>query len=211
MVSSNVTRYIGQCQDYCSQALGPVKTIAAKPFNWVSEKWTDAIQSKGFKPTYERYIQPLNRTDAFLISGCGIVAIGIIWIAYKIFGKSLIAASVMLSLTLCVGCWKLTRYRAEMKFKEEAHQILSDMIRIVQSTTRANLHLTEITEERGKLKHVKFEFESLTEELKNLDKQISDFRRDALDRSKASKFDDFKGALTTHLQKIVDKLPSPSP
>lgn len=206
MVLSSVTRYIGQCQDYCNQALGSAKTMAAKPFNWFKAKWADAIQSEGFKPIYERYIQPLNRIDAYLISGCLLVAISIVWIANRIFGKSMFTASFALSLMLFIGCWKLTRYRAETVFKKEAHKILSDMIGVVLASSQGNLHQAEITEERGKLRHAKFEF--LKDELTELDNQIGVFRRDAT-RANAAQFNDFRGALVKHLERVVEKLPTP--
>lgn len=206
MALSSVTGHINQFQNYCLQSLSQVKTKVSERTNWVrqkvTEKWTDTISKQPYKPLYERYIEPLDKIDAYLASGFAIAALSVILIAGVIFGKPLIAASVLIGFTLMLGCWKIIRYRVEKKFNADAYAVFE---RIIIEFEKPEIDLALVESEIGKLRDSKYEH--LKNDLSEIEKKIAEFRRDtnALDPSQAAKFNNFKEAFTNYLKSAMSK------
>lgn len=146
------------------------------------------------KPFYKCNIQPLNRTDYFLLGGSLCAAWLTTQIAIKVFTVAAFPLALGLGTLLVTGAYSFSRYRLRKHFDDIAWNHLEEIRQtIAHVNTDKNQQIKRITQHYNLLQQP--EFVHLDSDLKQLNEEMRHFRKIALSPS----YEDQKIIVQSHL------------
>lgn len=159
------------------------------------------------KPSYERYIKPLETLDLILLSG-GILSIPLITLlAANLFGFATIPLGVAAGASLLGIAHSITRRRVEYYFEKEARKEVEKIRDAIHIITHENRSFEPVQKARENLR--KDEFDHLSKDWEELDRQLNVLRNsvvsDNLGKTEKTLVENKKTALT-YLESLLKKL-----
>lgn len=146
------------------EKLAPLGQRISASENWINHG----------KPLYERYIQPLDKTDYTLLGVCSALAMVILFIGHKALGIAILPLALGAAVTTIMGSWAFSRWRVNKRFDNVAWDHVDKIRRAAHETTHENQNFADIYLAKGLL--TKPEFDHLDKERQRLDDEIQKFR-----------------------------------
>jgi|GEM_PF-6211351 len=174
--------YIKKTPQYFLQGTNQVKerslAIKDRLSSYLSSIWPSATTHDVFRPTYERYIQPLDLTDGVIFGTCAAVACVVMFTALAILGKPFLAMSAIGAFSILCLSGYMTNRRIHIKFNDEVIVVYAEMLAILNQGNENSLlanETTNIQTKRNKLCYKKFKH--LDKEFKTLDAYIERYKK----------------------------------
>ncbi len=181
----DIPQIFRQIPDYLDNACQYVDRTSHRAADWIVETFQsihDNFVTSSFwiqigKPFYDRKIKPLDRTDLITISASIILAVLVMKLALKIFGRGILPLAAGIGTLIVGGAIYYSHYRLQKHFDVIAWDHVDNIRRFVHATTTGKHHFGKMARYRILLNNP--EFGHLEDRLKMLDTEQKKFEKAA--------------------------------